>query len=100
VKLIMADFFNSPIDYVLFFYGLAFILLVPIGHLLNRRASGLLAWAWLGLFGAARGLKERLGLLTLGWGSYTPFSLGRLVLATTHSILRNHHGHIAVESQL
>ena len=45
----MADFFRSQMDYIFFCYGLAFILLVPICHFLNRRPQ---AFAALGVAGA------------------------------------------------
>ena len=69
-------------DYIFFFYGLSFILLAPICLYLNRNPRRRLPWMWLGLFGAAHGVNELLGLLTLVLGSDTAFKLARLVLAT------------------
>lgn len=62
----MADFFKSQMDYLLFFYGFSFILLVPLCHFLNRRPQRRLPWMWLGLFGVTHGLSEWLDLLALG----------------------------------
>ncbi len=77
----IADFFRSQMDYIFFFYGLAFILLAPICQILKRRPQPQSAWVWLGAFGAAHGVNALLGLLTLSLGSDTAFDLARLVLA-------------------
>ena len=76
----MADFFRNQSDYIFFCYGLAFILLVPITHFLNRRPQRRLSWGWLGLFGAAHGLNEWLDLLALDLGRGLTFDLIRLSL--------------------
>jgi diguanylate cyclase (GGDEF)-like protein/PAS domain S-box-containing protein len=62
----MADFFRSQMEYIFFFYGFSFILLVPLCHFLNRRPQRQLPWMWLGLFGVTHGLSEWLDLLALG----------------------------------
>ena len=61
----MAEFFTSQLDYIFFFYGLSFILLLPLCHFLNRKPERLLPWMLLGLFGLAHGLNEWLDLLAL-----------------------------------
>jgi diguanylate cyclase (GGDEF)-like protein/PAS domain S-box-containing protein len=76
----MAEFFTSQMDYICFFYGLSFILLLPLCHLLNRRSQRLLPWVWLGLFGAAHGLHEWVDLLTLDLISSPILSLASLFL--------------------
>lgn len=62
----MADFLKGQMDYIQFFYGLAFILLLAICQLLHRRSRPSLAWGWLAVFGATHGLHEWLTLLGQG----------------------------------
>jgi len=61
----MAEFLKSQLDYIFFFYGAAFLLLVPICLFLNRRSFRKLPWIWLTCFGALHGANEWLDLLAL-----------------------------------
>ncbi|MFZ5449203.1 MAG: PAS domain S-box protein [Thermodesulfobacteriota bacterium] len=61
----MADFFKSQMDYIIFFYGLSVVLLLPLCYFLNRRSRHFLPWLWLGLFGLTHGLHEWLDLAAL-----------------------------------
>jgi PAS domain S-box-containing protein len=61
----MAEFLQSQLDYIYFFYGSAFLLLIPISLFLGRRSYCKLPWIWLGWFGALHGVNEGLDLLAL-----------------------------------
>lgn len=76
----MSAFLQSQLDYIFFFYGLAFLLLVPICLFLRRRPYPQLAWSWLVWFGAAHGENEWLDLLALSLGSSFVFDFARLGL--------------------
>ncbi len=65
----MAEFLKSQLDYILFFYGAAFLLLIPICLFLRRRSYRKLPWIWLAWFGALHGANEFLDLVA--W-SLTP----------------------------
>jgi hypothetical protein len=65
-------------DYIFFFYGLAFSLLAAICLLLQRRLRPKLAWMWLAAFGAAHGVNEWLDLAALTLGSGPVFDIVRL----------------------
>jgi diguanylate cyclase (GGDEF)-like protein/PAS domain S-box-containing protein len=76
----MAEFFTSQMDYIYFFYGLTFILLLPLCHFLNRRPKRLLPWILLGLFGLTHGLSEWLNLLSLDLVKSPLLTLARIGL--------------------
>jgi PAS domain S-box-containing protein len=76
----MVEFLRSQLDYIFFFYGLAFLLLIPICVFLRRRSYGQLAWFWLGCFAATHSANEWLDLLALNFGSGSVFDLARLTL--------------------
>ena len=54
----MSRFLNAQLDYILFFYGLAFFLLAAVCWGLARDRDRLLPWMWLGLFGLTNGVNE------------------------------------------
>jgi PAS domain S-box-containing protein len=76
----MAQFLQSQLDYIFFFYGLAFLLLVPICLFLRRRSFLGLPWIWLVWFGALHGTHEWLDFLALSLEPSLIFSSVRLVL--------------------
>ena len=78
----MTDFLQGQMDYISFFYGLAFILLAPICQLLKRRPPPQPVWVWLGAFGAAHGVNELLDLLALASSITSVIAVIKLVLAT------------------
>jgi hypothetical protein len=78
----MTDFLQGQMDYIYFFYGLAFILLAAICQLLKRRPPPQPAWVWLGAFGAAQGVNEWLGLLAMAPSITSVIFVIKLVLAT------------------
>ena len=77
----MTNLFKQ-LDYIFFFYGLAFILLVAICQFLNRRSTQRLAWGWLGVFAVLHAISEGLDLLaySFGWGSAPLLDSVRLIL--------------------
>jgi PAS domain S-box-containing protein len=80
----MAAFLKSQIDYIFFFYGVAFLLLIPICLFLSRRSYSKLPWTWLGWFGALHGLNEALDLSAMSLEPDPAFDylrLGVLVMA-------------------
>jgi PAS domain S-box-containing protein len=76
----MVGFLKSQLDYIFFFYGLAFLLLVPICLFLRRRSFFRLPWIWLVWFGALHGANEWLDLLALSLQPSPVFGIVRLVL--------------------
>jgi PAS domain S-box-containing protein len=76
----MAEFLNSQLDYIYFFYGASFLLLVPICLFLRRRPYARLPWSWLAWFGATHGANEWLDLLALDMGSGPVFDFVRVGL--------------------
>jgi PAS domain S-box-containing protein len=76
----MADLLKSQLDYIYFFYGASFLLLVPICLFLRRRPYVSLRWSWLAWFGAIHGANEWLELMALNMGSGLVFDLVRVGL--------------------
>ena len=74
----MAEFLTSQLDYIFFFYGTAFLLLIPICLFLRRRSCRHLPWIWLGWFGAIHGVNEYLTLLALSLEPGPVFAFVRL----------------------
>lgn len=62
----MSDFFKGQMDYLWFFYGLAFILLAAVCQVLRNPARSSLPWKWLAAFGVTHGIHEWLDLLAQG----------------------------------
>jgi PAS domain S-box-containing protein len=60
---------GGQLDFIFFFYGLAFILAAGVCLALVRNGDGRLAWAWLGLFCLVHGVNEWLDLVALVLGS-------------------------------
>ena len=61
-------FLLNHLDYVYFFYGLAFIILAVISYILHRRKDILIPWEFLALFGLVHGLNEWLDMLSYAFG--------------------------------
>ncbi len=77
----MAEFFAEQLDFILFFYGLAFILFGAIAFALSRlrRRS---SWHSLAAFGLIHGVGEWLDLTALVTGDSHGFATARLVPLT------------------
>jgi PAS domain S-box-containing protein len=76
------QFFQLQLDYVFFFYGLAFILLAAICCTMRWEQNRRLPWIWLALFGFTHGINEWLDMLTLSFGDGTIFSTIRFGVMT------------------
>ena len=77
----MAEFLKSQLDYIFFFYGAAFFLLIPLCLFLKQRPNCCrLAWGWLGWFGAIHGANEWFDLLALSLDPNPLFNLVRVGL--------------------
>ena len=83
----MAEFFRTQLDYIFFFYGLAFILLGAVCFAIVRSGPREPPWAVLGSFGIVHGVNEWLDLLALSVGDAPAFALARLafISASTES---------------
>lgn len=78
----MSEFIGNQIDYVLFFYGLAFVMLAVICVALLRQKASALPWEWLGFFGGLHGLQEWLGVFTLGYYTSPSTDIVRMGLSS------------------
>jgi PAS domain S-box-containing protein len=94
----MAEFLKSQIDYILFFYGTAFLLLIPICLFLRRRSYRKLPWIWLGWFGAIHGVNEYMTLLALSLETGPVFQLVRLVVLITSFVCLAEFGRAGIRS--
>ena len=74
----ITQFFAQQMDFIFFFYGLAFILLGAICLTIRNGNSGRLPWFWLGLFGLTHGVNEWLDMFANSWGDGTIFAAFRL----------------------
>jgi len=64
----LQDLFQGQLDYIFFFKGLAFILVVAVCCLFRGYPSQRLPWRWFGLFALLQGLAAWLSLVTLSLG--------------------------------
>jgi uncharacterized membrane protein len=76
----MAAFLQTQMDYIFFFYGLAFVLLGVVCLGLAHNAVATLPWRLLGLFGLSHGLNEWFDLLAFNLGDSDTFRLVRLLV--------------------
>jgi hypothetical protein len=84
----MADFIAEQADFILFFYGLAFILLGVTCFAIARSAADGSGWPWLGSFGLTHGVGECLDLSALVIGDTPSFSaLRTAVMAASYLML-------------
>ena len=78
----ISKFFLVQMDYIFFFYGLAFILLAAVSGSLSRMEKQAMPWKWLGLFGIAHGVNEWLDMLVFSLADTPAFSVTRLIVMT------------------
>jgi PAS domain S-box-containing protein len=83
------QFFQQQLDYIFFFYGLAFVLLAAVCFVMSRDDRRHLPWIWLAGFGLTHGIYEWLEMLALGGsqGDSPAFAAVRLGLMTVSFIL-------------
>ncbi len=74
----MVEFLGSQLDYIFFFYGSSFLLLIPICLFLRRKSYRKLPWIWLVWFGALHGANEGLDLMALSLEPGPAFDYVRL----------------------
>jgi diguanylate cyclase (GGDEF)-like protein len=79
---VMATFFTTQLDFVLFFYGLAFLLLGATCLSISRGERGGESWGVLGLFAVAHGAGEWLDLTALIISDSPAFAAVRIALMT------------------
>jgi len=78
----MTTFFQGQMDYIFFFYGLAFIGLGVVAYILSKEVNQRLPWGWLALFGLTHGANEWLDLVALVWGDGVWFGSLRWAVMT------------------
>jgi diguanylate cyclase (GGDEF)-like protein len=83
----MATFLSTQLDFILFFYGLAFILLGTTCFSIAKRGERAEPWAVLGLFAYAHGVSEWSDLSALIVGDTPAFAIARTALMTGSFIL-------------
>jgi diguanylate cyclase (GGDEF)-like protein len=79
---IVATFLSTQLDFVLFFYGLAFLLLGTVCFSISRGERAGESWGALGLFAATHGVGEWLDLTALIIGDRPEFAAVRIALMT------------------
>ncbi len=67
------DLFQGQMDFIFFFKGLAFLLVLAVACLFRKDASQRLPWRWFGLFALAQGIAAWLSLVAMNFGQ--PFYL-------------------------
>ena len=78
----MNNWFQGQLDYIFFFYGLAFIGLGVVSYILSKEVNQRLPWVWLALFGFTHGLSEWLDLVALAWPDGVWFAACRWAVMT------------------
>ena len=73
-------FFLRQMDYILFVYGFAFIVLAAVCAVLQQRNTFRLPWIWFGLFGLTHGFNEWLEMSVIGLGDSKPFAIVRVAI--------------------
>jgi PAS domain S-box-containing protein len=77
---IFQDLFQGQMDFIFFFKGLAFLLVLAVTCLFRKNASQRLPWRWLGLFGLAQGIAAWLSLVALYFGkSFHLITIGTML---------------------
>jgi diguanylate cyclase (GGDEF)-like protein len=84
---IMAAFLGTQLDFILFFYGLAFLLLGTTCFGISRGRKGGESWGVLGLFAVAHGTGEWLDLTALIISDSPAFAVARIALVTGSFLL-------------
>lgn len=83
----MAAFLNSELDFIFFFYGLAFLLLASICFAVGKVRGPGEFWMVLGSFAALHGIGEWLDLAALVLGDGTAFAICRTAVMTFSFVL-------------
>ena len=91
----MAEFLSAQLDYVFFFYGLAFLMMAEVCYTMSRQEYQRLPWLWLGLFGVAHGFNEWLELLSTGVADSQGFAIARSLVAAVSFVFLAEFGRMA-----
>jgi diguanylate cyclase (GGDEF)-like protein len=83
----MAAFFEAQLDFIFFFYGLAFILLGTVCFSIARIRTDERSWIVLGLFALVHGTSEWLDLTALIAGDTPLFAIIRISIMTASFVL-------------
>jgi diguanylate cyclase (GGDEF)-like protein len=83
----MAAFFEAQLDFILFFYGLAFILLGTVSFAIARIRGREGFWTVLGIFAFVHGVGEWLDLAALIIGDTPLFAAARILVMTGSFVL-------------
>ena len=87
MRSIMAAFLSTQLDFIFFFYGLAFILLGATCFAIAGAAKRRLPWTVLGLFASVHGVGEWLDLTALIIGDTPAFAVTRIAVMTGSLVL-------------
>jgi PAS domain S-box-containing protein len=68
------DLFQGQMDFIFFFKGLAFFLVLAVSFLFRRDSAQRLPWHWFGLFALAQGIAAWLSLAAMNFGN-SPYLL-------------------------
>jgi len=83
----MAQFLQTQLDFIFFFYGLAFVLLGGVCFAIRRHSDQKLLWTLLGAFGLSHGASEWLDLSALVLGDTPLFAVFRTGVMTISFML-------------
>jgi len=83
----MAAFLSTQLDFIFFFYGLAFILLGGVCFAIRRHSNQRTLWGLLGAFGFLHGTSEWLDLTALVLGDTQGFAVFRTGVMTVSFML-------------
>lgn len=78
----MGEFLSGQLDFIFFFYGLAFILLGSVCFAIVRSGYEPSTWFWLGWFGITHGIAEWLDLFALAVSDSPEFAMVRTGVMT------------------
>ena len=87
VRELMFGFLSGQLDFILFFYGLGFILLGCVCFAIARGGRQATPWAVLASFAFLHGVSEWLDLIALIVGDTPAFAVGRTALMTVSFML-------------
>jgi diguanylate cyclase (GGDEF)-like protein/PAS domain S-box-containing protein len=92
----MTTFFQGQMDYIFFFYGLAFLGLGVVAYILAKGDNQRLPWGWLALFGFTHGFNEWLDLIALVWGDGVWFGALRWTIMTASFLCLMEFGRLSL----
>lgn len=96
----MTEVLSSQLDYIYFFYGLAFVLMAQTCFGMKGVDGRGLPWTWLAAFGLLHGLHEWLDLAAMVVGDGDAFQVVRIVFAVASYVCLAEFGRQAVKDTL